>query len=299
MAVDGVVTQMVRLSLSPAEREHLAAQGVVADERGVLRTASGAEVAPGIAAAVLAKSAVAGYPDVTVTPGRVPDPARFDRPYLREGHAAENATAWTVNVPPRGAVGVIEREGAESVDVGKKARGKRARREQREARRAKSGREAEQAAFDAGPRTHTETVKAIDPGEFQRGFLAYGHHAQSSAVTGIRAAASLPPSNAGVLEPQHVDRAWLQQGHQEPSPGDQGDNNPVPPGGPGWAVYAAGEAAYRDNQAAVATHHVQQSAAISSEPAVARWEPSPALGAANMPHVVSTSGLPVGCAPGE
>lgn len=303
MAVVGVVNVV----LTPGELAHLRALGVVPAAGGGLRSGSGAPVSAGTALALLEK-AVAGYPDVQVTPGTVPDPAAFNRPHLRDGHAAQNATDWTVNTPPHGAVGVIgererERAGAaEASDSGaaeKKAHGKRARREQREARRAKSGREAEEAAHDAGPRTHVETVKAVAPADFTRGYLAAGHQVQSPAVTGVRGTVGLPPSNVGVFEPQVVDRPWLQQGHQTPSPGDEPDNNPNPPDATSYDVYASARRAYEENRRDTATAHVEETGSLTAVPAIARWAPASGLGASNMPHAVSTSGLPVGCAPGE
>jgi hypothetical protein len=62
------------LSLNEAEREHLAALGVVPGPDGALRGASGVLVSPGTAVALLSKAAIS--------------PRDFTRAPLRDGHAA-------------------------------------------------------------------------------------------------------------------------------------------------------------------------------------------------------------------
>ena len=73
------------LSLSAAELEHLGALGVSVAADGSMRSASGREVPAGTVVQLLAKAAVS--------------PAAFQRGYLCEGHAAENASPVSAEGP--------------------------------------------------------------------------------------------------------------------------------------------------------------------------------------------------------
>lgn len=115
---------MMDLSLNAAEREHLAALGITPDERGTLRSASGREVDPGVAVALLTKAAInpadfqrtgpagpagpagSGTADRDMADGenlaKGLVPQRFHRPFLAAGHAAESPanTGMRATTPP-------------------------------------------------------------------------------------------------------------------------------------------------------------------------------------------------------
>lgn len=275
----------VSLSLSAAERAHLAGLGVTADERGVLRS-SGREVDPGIAAAMLAK---ARDPRTgRFSGGEGIRSGSFQRPYLAEGHQAQ-AAHGVGGVPfmergaqPRPDAGdgltaadaVKDDDPGEDDVAGGDIDGSGSSHQAAERARAE-GLRAEEAADSEPSRDSSELVKALtdhgvmaralSPEDFRRGYLAAGHQAGSPAVTGHRAAVPVPAPHPA--QARDFRRGWLAGGHQSPSPDDRPGNNPHPAGSTGAQVYGDAAAGYAQGRAADTAGHVAQTGGCESQPA--------------------------------
>jgi hypothetical protein len=167
---------------------------------------------------------------------------------------------------------------------------------------------------------HESGTHPVSPGDYQRPYLQPGHSANSPAnrrtalpvpppdpATGGRS--TTPPDDCdGVekvapgfrqVEPEAFARGPLIAGHETPSPGDRGDNNPVLPGtASGHEVYGHAAEAFNANVAAARAQHVMPSQACTAEHATSRWSPSPDLGARNVP-VPASPGHLAGHTPGE
>ena len=260
------------LSLTAAETEHLGALGVTVGADGTMRSASGNEVGPATAVALLAKSAVS--------------PADFRRPYLRQGHAAENAGQWTVGIPgsaqsrtarpgPAGPPGPAGSGTADrSMDGSSAGAGD-------EDDDMVAGRDVD----GSGAGAPAEMAKMV-PGQFHRPFLSAGHAAESPAVTGRRATTPVP--SADPVEHRDFTRGCLTAGHASPPPDDQPADNPHYEGA--VRVYAANRAAERGE-------HIMFSQAVTSMPANGRLALPQDMHASLVPHQISVSASKP--APGE
>jgi len=258
----------VGLSLTSAQREHLASMGVSVTANG-LRSASGAPVSVGLAVAMLAKGPGPSHEGV-----RAGD---FQRGYLTAGHQAQHAQgiggapflAQGAGARPDASDG-LSRSDVEDVPA--------------------SGPGADE--DESG-----DAVKAVvpDPGDFRRRYLTRDHQASSPAITGTPNASHIPGRHPA--EPQDFGRGYLMAGHAAPSPGDRPANNPHAPGSPAAQVYESGAAAYGQNQARARADQVAQTGGITSRPAPAMWSPPSALGVDSVPHAIAAGAVRV--APGE
>ena len=153
------MTRDVRLSLSDAERDHLASLGVVADEHGFLRSASGREIPAGVAASMLT-----AHPQGSIQPGD------FQRGYLRDGHQAEHAQG--IGGVPSTAQGAGSRPAAEvgkGVTPGQFQRPYLA-----------PGHQADSPAVPGHQSTEPmPEANPAEPGAFRRGPLRSGHESPS------------------------------------------------------------------------------------------------------------------------
>jgi hypothetical protein len=98
------VVAVTGLSLSDADRLALAAAGVAEGPDGSLRSASGAIVSPGVAAALISRGDTLGKAQSLPATHPV-NPGDYRRPYLSAGHAANspaNGRRGVVPEPPEG-----------------------------------------------------------------------------------------------------------------------------------------------------------------------------------------------------
>ena len=265
----------MNLSLTEAERVHLAALGVAAGSDGTLRSASGRPVDAGTAVVLLSKAAIS--------------PADFRRAPLLDGHAAHSAAQWTTGSPgqalmarpgpagPAGAAG----SGTADRDMGDD-----------EGLDLVAGNDID--GSGVGP---PDEVAKMTPAAFRRHYLAAGHSAESLANTGMRATTAV--SDSAPAEPQDFRRGWLQPGHQDADPAnDPMGNNPHPGGTPGAVVYRTAAEQYGANQARLAAEHLMPSQHITAEPAPSRPVMLPAdMRASTVP--VSVQAQATRPAPGE
>jgi len=251
------------LSLTDADRAHLASLGVTEDPSGALRSASGREVDAGTAVALLQKAAIS--------------PAGFQRGYISEGHAAESPASWTVGIPPGlgGDRGRVARTGPAG-PVGEPGSGT--------ADRDMAG----------GP---DEAAKAgLVPQRYMRPYLTADHQADSPANTGHQNVVPMPEPHPA--EPQDFQRGWLSAGHQaEPPANDPGGNNPHEPGTPAADVLATGAGHAGLNAAHSRTERLTPAAWNIAEPAPSRMALPQDMRASSVPMNVAVQATRA--APGE
>ena len=236
-----------------AESTELARLGVTRDPDRTWRTRGGRAVDEATVAPALAKGI---------------SPEQFQRPYLREGHAAGGPLDWLHGYPEGPAARPGPAGPAEGIGSG---------------------------TADRSMTTADAAKGSVMPGRFQRGYLTGGHEANSPAVTGHQAVVPMPMSDPA--EPSQFARGALCAEHERVSPGDAGPSNPVPPGSPGSVLYGNAAAGYNHNREQHSADHSAMTGMIASRPAMQSYAPPADMRAASVPqHMTLGASKP---APGE
>ena len=266
----------MNLSLTEAERAHLAALGVAAGADGTLRATSGAAVDAGTAVALLSKASVS--------------PSDFTRGPLLDGHAAASAGQWTIGAPgdghvartgPAGPPGPI---GSGTADRGMSTDGDDG---------------LVPGSDEDGEGVGPPDLAKMTPAAFRRHYLAAGHQSDSPANTGRRGMTAVPET-ASEAEPQGFTRGPLQAGHEADPPGnDPAGNNPHPGGTPAREVYGTAAGRYEANRGLDRTDHMLPSTSMraGSEPQPARVAMPGDMRASSVPAAVQVAATKP--APGE
>lgn len=265
----------MRISLTDTQRSALAAQGVVMDEAGFLRSARGREVSAGVAVSLL-KDAGPQHGDHLV------QPSQFRRGRLTEGHQAlSTAPAGIVDGPAQARVARTGRAGpAGPLGSGTADRSMDDDGDD-DGTRLVPGDDID-GWGDGGPAV---MAKGMVPDRFMRGYLTQGHAAQSPSVADARGTTAIPDS--GPAEPEDFGRRYPAAGHATPSPANRPPNNPNPPGSSAAAVYASGARACTENQTLSRTEHVMPSGSVVSTTAASRMAVPSDMRASDVPHSVA------------